>query len=214
MPAPRTQRLKNVLPGLISALIVIALIVSLAWQTNDLLRLIRSPLPQPENQIAVTHKQHDPSAIAKLFGTPMQAESYVPPATSLRLTLLGSFVHSDPARSSAILQQDGRPAQRYLVNAELESGVHLVKVDSDHVEVLRNGRRERLNFPQRQLSATAAPATGDTLEQLDQLEADNLETLRERMEALREQMEVSGMPSTDSEPVEVDPANESSPESE
>lgn len=208
---PRAQRLKNLAPTIISMLMMVALAASLAWQSAELLRMVRSPILQAPSQTTSPHEQHEQSPIAHLFGTPKQAEGDLLPSTNLRLTLLGSFVHSDPAQSSAILQQEGQPVQRYGVNAELAPGVRLAQVHADHVEVLRNGRRERLDFPQRPLLASVPV---DPVEQLDQLEADNIEALRVRMEALREQMEANGQPGPDREEMQVDPANQSSAESE
>jgi len=198
----------------LGAALVVAMSVSLAWQAAEWLRLLRAPAPAEANTRAPLNDQAIQGNALALFGTTQPSTTGGLPATQLRLTLLGSFMHSDPAQSSAILQQDGQPAQRYRVDVELAPGIRLAQVHADHVEVLRNGRRERLDFPHRSAFTNAPTDSGDTLEQLDQLEADNLETLRERMEALREQMQASGMPSADSEPVEADPANESSPESE
>ena len=217
MPLPQPAAQRWTAPSAstwLGATLVVAMSISLAWQTADWLRLLRSPAPVAAHTEPPLSDQAIQGDALALFGAAQPSTAGDLPATHLRLTLLGSFVHNDPAQSSAILQQEGQPAQRYRVNTELVPGVRLAQVHADHVEVLRNGRRERLDFPQRPALTNAPTDTGDTLEQLDQLEADNLETLRERMEALREQMEASGMPSTDSEPVEADPANESSPESE
>ena len=66
---------------------------------NSLLRsepVVALPRPQaPITSVA-------PPQLANLFGLPPRAAPVAPPATTLRLTLHGSFVHPDPARSSAI----------------------------------------------------------------------------------------------------------------
>lgn len=200
MPTPALfQRLKDNAPSLIGMLVLIALSVSLAWQSAELLRLVRGPVQPPTLQTAATPEQRAQAPIAQLFGTPRQADSGPPPATNLQLTLLGSFVHNDPQRSSALIQRQGQSAQRYSVGMDVDNGVRLDAVYADRVELLRNGRRESLTFPRQQsgqysYTPPAENSPDDSLQQLDQLDQDNLEQLRQRMQELREQMEASGTP--------------------
>ncbi|MBS7662989.1 secretion protein XcpP [Pseudomonas lalucatii] len=207
MPLPLTaarrwmDRHATTLAGLA---ILLAMSISLAWQTADWLRLMRTP-PGID---ALDSPRHAPAALAQglelLFGRSAVDDDAPPPATSLRLTLLGSFVHSDPQRSSAIIRQDGGEAQRYGVDSEVTNGVRLHAVYADRVELLRNGRRESLTFPHSQSgndgsSYVSSEAPPDNLDQLDELEVGNLEQLRERMDALREQMEAAGTLPPDAE---------------
>ncbi|WP_233787480.1 type II secretion system protein N [Pseudomonas yangonensis] len=200
LPTPAlSQRLKDNAPSLIGMLVLIALSVSLAWQSAELLRLVRGPVQPPTAPNAPSTEQRAEAPIAQLFGTPTQADSGPPPATNLQLTLLGSFVHSDPQRSSALIQRHGQSAQRYSVGTEVDSGVRLDAVYADRVELLRNGRRESLTFPRQQsgqysYTPPVEVSEDDSLQQLDQLDQDNLEQLRQRMQELREQMEASGTP--------------------
>lgn len=192
-----SQRIRDNAPGVIGMLLLIALSVALAWQSAELLRLVRGPAALPPSPASGSLAQPSQAPIAQLFGTPKPVESGPPPATNLQLTLLGSFVHSDPQRSSALIQRQGQPAQRYAVGGEVDSGVRLDAVYANRVELLRNGRRESLAFPRQQsdqYSARYPPAepSENPLDQLGQLEQDNLEELRERMQALREQMEATG----------------------
>lgn len=192
-----SQRLKDNAPSLIGMLVLIALSVSLAWQSAELLRLVRGPVEQPPSQAAPSLEQRIQAPIAQLFGTPRQADSGPPPATNLQLTLLGSFVHSDPQRSSAMIQRQGQSPQRYAIGTDVDNGVRLDAVYADRVELVRNGRRESLTFPRQQsgqysYTAPVEAAAEDPLQQFDQLGQDNLEQLRQRMQALREQMEASG----------------------
>ena len=192
-----SQRIKDNAPSLIGMLVLIALSVSLAWQSAELLRLVRGPVQQPLSQTAPNLQQRTQAPIAQLFGSPREADSGPPPATNLQLTLLGSFVHSDPQRSSAVVQRQGQSAQRYTVGMEVDSGVRLDAVYADRVELLRNGRRESLAFPRQQsgqysVYTPAEETINDPVEQLDQLDQNNLEQLRQRMQDLREQMEASG----------------------
>ncbi|WP_238338927.1 type II secretion system protein N [Pseudomonas berkeleyensis] len=192
-----SQRLKDNAPSLIGMLVLIALSVSLAWQSAELLRLVRGPVEQPPSQATPGLEQRAQAPIAQLFGTPRQADSGPPPATNLQLTLLGSFVHSDPQRSSAMIQRQGQSPQRYAIGTDVDNGVRLDAVYADRVELVRNGRRESLTFPRSQsgqysYTPPVEAATEDPLQQFDQLGQDNLEQLRQRMQALREQMEASG----------------------
>ncbi|MDP9939877.1 general secretion pathway protein C [Pseudomonas sp. 3400] len=191
------QRIKDNAPSLIGMLVLLILSVSLAWQSAELLRLVRSPVAQSLSQTAPNLEQRAQAPIAQLFGTPRQDDSGPPPATNLQLTLLGSFVHSDPQRSSAVVQRQGQSAQRYTVGMDVDNGVRLDAVYADRVELLRNGRRESLAFPRQQsgqynLYTPPDETIDDPVEQLDQLDQNNLEQLRQRMQDLREQMEASG----------------------
>lgn len=195
-------RLKEKAPGLIGILLLIALCLALAWQSADLLRLVRGPLPEQRHEGATNITPTDLTLIAQLFGSPSRGDAGPPPATNLQLTLLGSFVHSDARSSSALIQRQGESAQRYAIGSEVAPGVRLGAVYADHVELLRNGRRESLAFPRAssgQYSAYTPPAapTEDALDQLDQLQQDNVEDLRQRMQMLREQMEATGEPEPD-----------------
>jgi general secretion pathway protein C len=192
---------------LAGAVVVLAMSIALAWQTADWLRFLRTPAldstPNSKQQPAPANSQQ----LVQLFGADGRDNTTPPPATDLRLTLLGSFVHADPGRSSAIIRHEGSQAQRYQVGSEMPNGIRLHAVYADRVEVERNGRRESLNFPRSQSSdhAMAYPpseTSTDTLDQLDELEADNLEQLRERMDALRQQMDASGASPTDTEPTD------------
>ncbi len=52
-----SQRLRDNAPSLIGMLMLIALSVSLAWQSAELLRLVRSPVEQATGQTAPTLAQ-------------------------------------------------------------------------------------------------------------------------------------------------------------
>lgn len=207
-----SQRLKANAPSLIGMLVLIALSVSLVWQSADLLRLVRGPVPQASSQPTASLQQRAQAPIAQLFGTPRQTDSGPAPATNLQLTLLGSFVHSDPQRSSALIQRQGESAQRYTVGMEVSDGVRVDVIHADRIELLRNGRGESLAFPRHQseqysYTPPAEAAAQDPVQQLERLDQDNLEQLRQRMQMLREEMEASGTPSEETpsdQPMESD----------
>lgn len=193
--------------------VILAMSLSLAWQTTDWLRLLRTPVtsssPVPSAPAAASA---DPQ-ISQLFGNGAAASTAAAPATSLRLTLLGSFVHADPKRSSAIIRSEGNAAQRFTIDSEVASGVRLHAVAADHVELLRNGHRESLSFPLSQSqdgasSYSSSVSPDAALEQLSEMEDDNLVQLRERMDALRQQMETAGTVPADAEPTEQPTEND------
>lgn len=207
MPLLATRRWMQRHAGILLGVVVILLMsVSLAWQTADWLRLLRAPAVLGTPNAASLKPSTASQGLEQLFGS-SQSSDAPPPATSMRLTLLGSFVHADPKRSSAIIRLDGNPAQRYNVDSEVIGGVSLHAVYTDRVELLRNGRLESLAFPRSRSSdedTAYAPdeAATDARDQLEQLEADNLAQLRERMDALRQQMEMSGTLPADAEPTD------------
>lgn len=208
MPFLASQRwLQRHATTLVGLALVTAMSVSLAWQSADWLRLLRTPAKTTETSAHSAQTTAQPTEIGQLFGTSSVANDSPAPNTTLRLTLLGSFVHADPQRSSAIIRSEGSSAQRYTINSEISSGVRLHAVAADRVELLRNGRRESLSFPisnsaTSSLQSSTSEIAADPLEQLSELESDDLVQLRERMDALRQQMQASGSVPDSSEPTE------------
>lgn len=208
MPFLASQRwLQRHATTLVGLALVTAMSVSLAWQSADWLRLLRTPAKTTETSAHSTQTAAQPTEIGQLFGTSSVANDSPAPNTTLRLTLLGSFVHADPQRSSAIIRSEGSSAQRYTINSEISSGVRLHAVAADRVELLRNGRRESLSFPisnsaTSSLQSSTSEVAADPLEQLSELESDDLVQLRERMDALRQQMQASGSVPNSPEPTE------------
>lgn len=192
---------------LVGVAVTLAMSVSLAWQTVDWLRLMRTPGAVDSLNTSNTPAPTPDQRLDQLFGASGTDSKAPPPATNLRLTLLGSFVHPDPKRSTAIIRLESSPAQLHAIDSEVASGVRLHAVYADRVELMRNGRLETLAFPH-SLSAddsasySSSTRTPDTLNQLDDLEVDNLTQLRERMDALRQQMEAAGTLPPDTEPTE------------
>lgn len=208
MPFLASQRwLQRHATTLVGLALVTAMSVSLAWQSADWLRLLRTPAKAAETSSHSTQTTAQPTEIGQLFGTSSVASDSPAPSTTLRLTLLGSFVHADPQRSSAIIRSEGSSARRYTINSEISSGVRLHAVAADRVELLRNGRRESLSFPisnsaTSSLQSSTSEVAADPLEQLSELESDDLVQLRERMDALRQQMQASGSVPDSPEPTE------------
>lgn len=216
MPFLASQRwLQRHATTLVGLALVTAMSVSLAWQSADWLRLLRAPVTASSNAAQDAPVTALPQEIGQLFGNSGATSDAPAPSTNLRLTLLGSFVHADPQRSSAIIRNESRnesrnegsSAQRYSINSEISSGVRLHSVSADRVELMRNGRRESLSFPisnsaTSSLQSSASEISADPLEQLSEMESDNLHQLRERMDALRQQMQDSASLPDAAEPTE------------
>jgi len=190
------QNVRQRAPLIVSAIIVVLFGFYLAGQVGEWLQLTRAPT-------AATAQNNQPAGVApdlqrmeNLFGTPAaQGPSYASGASNSDLTLLGSFVHADPAQSTAIIQISGQPPQLYRVEQALETGVTLHSVHPDRVEVMRSGRVESLYFPSVR-SVTAVPddlpdySEPAAMEQPDP----QAEMLQQQMEALRQQMEGANSP--------------------
>lgn len=190
-------------PTLAGGVVVLTMSIGLAWQSADWLRFLRAPVQDSTPSSAQQPVKPPSHTLAHLFGANTSASAPAVRPTNLRLTLLGSFVHADPARSSAIIRNEGNQPQRYSIDSEISRGVRLNAVHADHIELLRNGQREILAFPRsrsEQLAETPAQPATATPSQLDELQNDDLTLLRERMDALHQQMETSGAEPSDAEP--------------
>ncbi|MFL9812492.1 secretion protein [Stutzerimonas sp. VN223-3] len=176
-----------------SAAIVVLFGLYLAGQISGWLQLTQAPPTIAADSSQPAGVAPDLQRMESLFGTPA-SQGYAPSTTSSDLTLLGSFVHADPARSTAIIQLSGQP-RLYRIDEQLESGVALHSVHPDRVEIQRGGQIESLYFPSTR-SVTAVPDNlPDYSEpaQMDQLDP-QAEMLQQQMEALRQQMEGSNNP--------------------
>ena len=182
-------------PALVGALLVLAMGASFAWQTREWLRVVQAPARAPEQQGTQLATAQPLQNLEPLFGPAPKAQpSGPPPTTNLRLTLLGSFVHEGPDKSTAIIQFEGGKPRRFNAGEEITSGVKLHAVYRTHVEIERNGRLESLSFPEPRSRFTAVGASPDdssatVIDELNGLQEDNAAELRERMEKLRQQME-------------------------
>ncbi|MBO2925684.1 hypothetical protein J5H83_00475 [Pseudomonas otitidis] len=206
LPVPGARyRLQEKAPVVVGVALVAAMSLSLAWQTADWIRLLRAPAPTSSDSPQAAAVPPSLDRLDRLFGPARIQQEGPPPATNLRLVLLGSFINADPARSSAIIRADDNKPRRILAGESISDGVRLHAVYRDRVEIERGGRLETLTFPHTRPSATvspvmdAAPADG-AIEALEGLQDENAAELRERMEALRKQMEESGGLPPDSPP--------------
>lgn len=179
-------------PTLLALLLVLLMSATLALQSVALQRLLHSTPAIGSSAPANPSQNTDVQTLLPLFGSGQPVSSGIAPSTSLRLTLLGSFVQADSPRSSAIIQLEGSPAKRYSVGQELSSGVSLHAVYRDRVELKRNGRLETLAFSKRPTlqSTAASPAPdSDNLAQLQALSEEDTQQLQQRMQELRERIQ-------------------------
>lgn len=202
------QKVRQHAPAIVSAAIVVLFGLYLAGQISEWLQLTQSPPTAAADSRQPAGVAPDLQRMASLFGNPASSgESYAPGASNSDLTLLGSFVHADPARSTAIIQLSGQPPQLYQVEQQLEPDVRLHSVHPDRVEILRGGRIEGLYFPSVR-SASAVPDNLPDYSEPTEMEAldPQAEMLQQQMEALRQQMEGAESPTefmpSDEQPTE------------
>lgn len=142
------RRARLYAPQLVAALLALAMSFSLALEIRDWLQLQQMPTPASAATGQTAPRPLDLEHLEPLFGPAATAGTNgPPPATNLGITLLGSFVHVDPQRSSAIIQLSGGKPRRYRIGEEIQAGIRLHAVYRERVELERNGRLENLSFP-------------------------------------------------------------------
>lgn len=135
--------------------VIVGIAYSLAMSTWY---FFSEPTPAPLAAATVTQSSErkpsmplDQIIAAHLFGVAdagaVAPQSFDAPETRLQLTLEGVFRADDPARSAAIIAQQGRPGELYVVGGKLSGGVELAEVHADRVVLRRGGLFETLRFP-------------------------------------------------------------------
>jgi len=204
------QKFRQYAPLILSAVIVVLFGVYLAGQAMAWLKLTQTPPAAISDSSQPAGVAPDLERMEGLFGSPASAgQSYTPGESSSDLTLLGSFVHADPARSTAIIQLAGQPPQLYSVDQELEPGVRLYSVHPDRVELKRGNRIESLVFPSVRSPTAAIDSLPDYSEptQMEALDP-QAEMLQQQMEALRQQMEGATSPPPETLPSDEQPTED------
>ncbi|MBA1274568.1 type II secretion system protein N [Stutzerimonas azotifigens] len=193
MPAPGIlKKYRHRIPLVAAAALIAVFALYLAWQINDWIQLQRTPVTGQPDQASMVANEPDMRRMEALFGAPPAVATSSASSGQLGLTLLGSFVHRDPQRSTAIIQREGSPPQLFQAGSELASGIRLQQVYPDRVEVLRDGQLESLTFPRVRTSTyvpepTPEPEYGG--EQFGGAQEPDAVLLQQQMEALRQQME-------------------------
>lgn len=210
VPPSRSDTPAQSWPLLACLTLLLIMGASFAWQLQQHLQTLQSPAKQ-----AISPRQHnaagdpDITFLARLFGNAPNPASTSQP-TRLNLRLEGSFVQADPAGSSAIIRHQDK-SRRYRVGDEITPGVILQHIAPLEVRLLRQGHLETLAFRPaghalqavaERRSEPSSDSPPDTEQALQDLHADDLARLQERMNSLREQLQLDNstppnQPSTD-----------------
>lgn len=202
-PGPRW--LRQHAPLLLAAALLLTVCAGLIWQTLEWRALLHS---EPADEVVSADSQAEQPVLERLeplFG-PASGSAGGAPATRLNLVLHGSFVHVDPAKSSAIIQRSGEKPSRFVTGARLNDNIRLHAVYPDRVELEHNGTLESLTFPSRSAGGSRASEAADPAE-FNGTQISEDEMLQQRMEELREQMEAATEnmdASTEEQPPESD----------
>lgn len=208
LPRPTGPRwLQQHAPVLLGAALLLVVGAGLVWQTLAWRALLHSEPVTAVGSADAPSEQLVLERLEPLFGPSNGGRAGDAPATRLNLVLHGSFVHVDPAKSSAIIQRSGEKPSRFINGAKLNDNTRLHAVYPNRVELEHNGSLESLTFPSRsaggsgrQSSEAADPAEFNGTQESDD------ELLQRQMEALREQMEAAEMMDapTEEQPPESD----------
>jgi general secretion pathway protein C len=166
-PEQWLQTLTRVGPGLVGAVLVVAL----AWQLVQATWLFLgtsgggqapgSSVPRP--QAAAPAPAFDPNALASshLFGIassePNAADVNAAPQTQMNLVLTGTMASADPQKGYAIVGESAATAKTFPTGAVLRPGTKLHSVFTDRVILDNSGKLETLVLP-RQFAGIAVPA--------------------------------------------------------
>lgn len=203
MPRPTgTRWLQQQAPLLLGAVLLLAVGVGLVWQTLAWRALLHSEPVAAVESASTPDQQLALERLEPLFGPASGGRSGAP-ATRLNLVLLGSFVHVDPAKSSAIIQRSGEKPSRFVNGATLNDNTRLHAVYPDRVELEHNGKIESLTFPSRASTSNSSQVVDPS--EFNGIQESDDEMLQRQMEALREQMEAAELNAT---PEEVNPPSE------
>ncbi len=116
--------------------------------------------PEPRAQAAVQAGGRVEAAYG-LFGSAQRDRNGAAPA-GIALRLLGVVAASGSRSGYAVLRLDAKKTVAVPQGADVEPGLRLVEVHTDHVILERNGARESLAWPQKNAAAnSAAPPTNN-----------------------------------------------------
>lgn len=115
------------------------------------------------------------------------------PITQLNLVLSGVLDNSAKDRASALVSEKGKPAQRVYIGDTLPGGAELYSVAVDHIVLQRNGKMEKLTYPDqdgrpsapRQRYSNAARQAVQAAVSSGASRGDKQQSIRERLEELR-----------------------------
>lgn len=181
------RKYRPYLPLALSALLVALFAVYLVGRVNEWLALTdttAAPAGTPQDTQALARPEVE--QLQRVFGSPALPAEGASTTAAANLTLHGSFVSADPARSSAIIQIDGQPPRLLFTGDELEQGVTLQQVNANGVQIMRNGRIEQLMFPKSRSPLYAPEPYSEPPANAPDPAA---EQMQQQMEALRQKLE-------------------------
>ena len=154
------RRLELALPRLVAIVLWALALAVVAWICASWYWRLRSPVPLALPSAEVT----DPVAAARgvgvrhFFGEPAQNSAAQPVSSFL---LLGVAANSGRSPGFAILQEEGKSAQGFIVGEEVSPGAKLVAIHAESVEIERSGARETVKLvdPASVHAASAQPAS-------------------------------------------------------
>jgi general secretion pathway protein C len=141
--------------------IAAGLLLLLGWQIARLVLVLMTPAgplgPPPATAGASGKDREVAMRFDPFFRQTSEAASGV--VTSLPLKLFGTRIDFATGRGSAIIATPDGVQSSYLVGETVISGAKLASVAGDHVEIDRNGTRERLYLDQSVPASTPAVGT-------------------------------------------------------
>ena len=142
---------------LIWALVTVLISLSI---TNTVLLIIETSNPphalslEEENKDLTVLKSGNLASSLKLFGGATKSNQATndlsSPETSLNLELQGIFVAEKATRSSAIIGENQKKGQLFLIGDNIFGKGKILAINEDYVLISRNGRKERIVFSDHQ----------------------------------------------------------------
>ena len=128
--------------------------------TNTVLLIIETSNPphalslEEENKDLTVLKSGNLASSLKLFGGATKSNQATndlsSPETSLNLELQGIFVAEKATRSSAIIGENQKKGQLFLIGDNIFGKGKILAINDDYVLISRNGRKERIVFSDHQ----------------------------------------------------------------
>lgn len=112
------------------------------------------------------------------------------PITQLNLVLSGVLNNSSKDKASALVAEKGKPAERLYVGDKLPGGAELYSVAVDHIVLRRNGKMEKLTYPDED-GRPSVPLQKYTnyARQAAQMRNDSGASRSEKQQSIRERLE-------------------------
>ncbi|AOS97879.1 Type II secretion system protein N [Microbulbifer aggregans] len=177
------------------------------WLLLNVLAYGASLLPSTEEESLLATRHSTGSSArqsASLPGTPFFGVAAVEPTaeprldlanipiTQLNLVLSGVLDNSDENKASALVAERGKPAQRLFIGDRLPGGAELYSVDTDHIILRRNGKMEKLTYPDED-GRPSVPlrnfTTSNLGRQAAEVSAESEQNRSEKQQSIRERLE-------------------------